>query len=130
MSERRAKITWADTTVAIGRLPDAEPQPPACGCCGGDTDCYDVDDYRCDDCGLSYDRHMVASYVDDDARPCAKSCTASWHRPDSLTATPGWVYECRTCALPTGHTSECWTNCTTRKKGVRVARRRAPSNGC
>lgn len=117
MSERRAKITWADTTVAIGRLPDAEPQPPACGCCGGDTDCHDVDDYRCDDCGLSYDRHMVASYVDDDARPCAKSCTASWHRPDSLAATPGWVYECRTCALPTGHTSECWTNCEMRWVG-------------
>ena len=113
MSERRAKITWADTTVAIGRLPDAEPQPPACGCCGGDTDCYDVDDYRCDDCGLSYDRHMVASYVDDDARPCAKSCTASWHRPDSLTVATIWVYECRTCALPTGHTSDCWTGCTT-----------------
>ena len=70
--------------------------------------------WLCDDCGLSYDRHMVASYVDDDARPCAKSCTASWHRPDSLTATPGLVYECRTCALPTGHTSDCWTNCTTR----------------
>ena len=31
-----------------------------------------------------------------------------------ITDTPGWVYECRTCALPTGHTSDCWTNCTTR----------------
>ena len=34
--------------------------------------------------------------------------------PNSLTAAPGWVYECRTCALSTGHTSECWTNCTAR----------------
>ena len=45
---------------------------------------------------------------------CAKPCTKSWHKPNSLTAIPGWVYECRTCALPTGHASDCWTDCTTR----------------
>ena len=109
MSERRAKITWADTTVAIGRLPDAEPQPPACGCCGGDTDCYDVDDYRCDDCGLSYDRHMVASYADDDAQPCAKPCDNGWHGDGMISPRVG--FECGTCALPAGHTSDCWTGC-------------------
>lgn len=109
MSERRAKITWADTTVAIGRLPDAEPQPPACGCCGGDTDCYDVDDYRCDDCGLSYDRDMVASYADDTAQPCAKACDNTWHSPGVLH--PAYAYRCGTCALPAGHTSDCWTGC-------------------
>ena len=89
MSERRAKITWADTTVAIGRLPDAEPQPPACGCCGGDTDCYDVDDYRCDDCGLSYDRHMVASYADDDAQ-------AAYAEPAAAEVTAGYRTFCGT----------------------------------
>ena len=76
---------------------------------------YGDGDFRCEPCSLTYDRtDLTAAYVDDDARPCAKPCTKSWHRPDSLTAILGWVYECRTCALPTGHTSDCWTNCATR----------------
>lgn len=110
-------MTSETRAEAEARLPDAEARRPFCQACGDETD-YEDGDFRCEPCGLTYDRSdLTAAYTDDDARPCAKPCTASWHRPDSLTATPGWVYECRTCALPTGHTSECWTNCEMRGVG-------------
>ena len=35
-------ITPSARADAIGRLPDAEPKLPACGCCVGDTEVYDL----------------------------------------------------------------------------------------
>ena len=107
-------MTSETRAEAEARLPDAEARCPSCQACGDETE-YEDGVFRCEPCGLTYDRtDLTAAYRDDEAEPCAKPCTASWHKPDSITAIPGWVYECRTCALPTGHTSDCWTDCTTR----------------
>ena len=107
-------MTSETRAEAEARLPDAEARCPSCQVCGDETD-YEDGVFRCEPCGLTYDRtDLTAAYIDDEAEPCAKPCTASWHKPNSITAIPGWSYECRTCALPTGHTSDCWTDCTTR----------------
>ncbi len=49
-------------------LPAAHHQFPMCGACHGDT-WHDTADYRCDDCGLSFDSDTLeAHFTDETAR--------------------------------------------------------------
>lgn len=91
------------------RLPTCSVQYPSCGACHADTD-HDGDSFYCDPCGLDYSDGQdgtEATYRDEDAAPCAKPCTNTWHGSRDL-----GPYDCRSCALPSGHESDCWTNCT------------------
>ena len=73
---------------AEARLPDAEARCPSCQACGDETE-YEDGVFCCEPCGLTYDRtDLTAAYIDDEAEPCAKPCTASWHKPDSLPPPP------------------------------------------
>lgn len=96
-------------------LPAAEHQAPSCGACGAETRCDEPGYFQCDDCGLMFDGvYLIASYLDPEADPCGKPCTNSWHRPNAIQSGKG--FECVPCALPDGHTSDCWHDC----KAVRI----------
>lgn len=105
----------------MSALPNAVPQNPACGACGGETVCYDVDDIQCEDCELCFDPNddLSASFLDPNAEPCGAACDNYWHGDNKIKA--GMGFDCGTCKLPTGHTS-CvhWTGCTSRPVGVRA----------
>jgi len=97
-------------------LPAADWQTPSCGACGSDTE-YD-DAFVCHSCGLQFDREdLSASYLDDEIEACGAACDNWWHGDDLIR--PGRQYECGTCALPTGHTSDHWTNCQIAREAVR-----------
>lgn len=92
-------------------LPSCSIQYPSCGACGCHTD-YDGDTFYCDDCRLDYGRGEdgeTATYRDEEAGPCGTPCDNEWHGPDKIRG--GWTYLCQPCALPAGHTSDHWTNC-------------------
>ena len=92
-------------------LPRCGFQYPSCGACGAETD-HDGDSFYCDPCGLDYGYGVdgaEAVFLVEDTPPCGKPCSDTWHRASSSL---GARYECRACALPAGHRSPCWTNCT------------------
>lgn len=100
--------------AAEERLPNAEITTPDCGACLAEMT-FDGDDFLCDECGLAYDPNgLTPVYADPDKAPCAKPCANQWHRPAAL-APDG--YDCGLCALPAGHTSDCWTGCLPRRLG-------------
>lgn len=100
--------------VKPARLPVCTIQPPSCGACYGDTR-WEGESFQCEDCGLDYGRGgdgVQATYIDEEAQPCGKACTNTWHvqgvdRPGGLVR-----YDCEPCKLPAGHPSSfCWTDC-------------------
>ncbi|WP_369068560.1 hypothetical protein [Kineococcus terrestris] len=102
------------TDVALSPLPAAEHQAPACGACGAETNCYEPYEYQCDDCVLTFSgSDLTPAYVVEDEKPCAKPCANSWHEPDKIKN--GYRFDCFPCALPSSHTSMCWTGCTMRE---------------
>jgi hypothetical protein len=94
-------------------LPQAEHQTPACGACRGETNCYDRDEFTCDDCGLTFvGEDLVPEFTDSEAKPCLHPCTNTWHGSRDLGS-----YECHPCALPAGHPTKFhWTGCRPRKE--------------
>lgn len=91
------------------RLLPAEYAQPLCGVCCRETDC-EGDYWVCRDCRLFYELPTLeARYFDEDKEPCGQACN-SCHGYASLLP-PGWGRECRTCALPAGHTSAHWHGC-------------------
>jgi hypothetical protein len=103
----------------MSELPSALPQNPACGVCGKETVCYDVDDVQCEGCELCFDPNddFAASFLDPDAEPCGAACDNSWHGDHMITRGQG--YDCGTCRLPTGHTSPFhYTGCVPKRLTV------------
>lgn len=97
-------------------LPNAVQQSPACGACNGDTE-DQGDRWVCHDCGLSFDETTLeAAFQDPDETPCGAACDNPWHKPGRIHRTMS--YECRPCALPTGHVSLHWNGCTVRIGGT------------
>lgn len=96
--------------MSVNRIPRAEPQPPRCSCCGGDTSGDFEYGYDCYDCGLIFDLDdLTASYSDPDAEPCGQPCDNGWHLPRATRGSLAFI--CHPCALPKGHDSCCWTGC-------------------
>lgn len=96
-------------------LPAAHHQFPMCGACHGDT-WHDDGDYRCDDCGLSFDSDTLeAHFTDETAAVCGAPCDNTWHRRRRDPAGRVIDVDCGTCQLPDGHPSRFhWTGCTQR----------------
>ena len=89
-------------------LPDAVPKSPSCGACGAETS-WD-DGPVCYECQLVFDpTTMEAEFLDADAVACRTPCGNYWHDDNKIR--PGWGYQCSTCQLPEGHTSDHWTDC-------------------
>lgn len=94
-------------------LPEAVPQDPLCGACGSETYC-DGEEYRCDECQLTFDSMtMEAAFIDDRVEACGSPCDNTWHQRDHAIR-PGLGFDCHPCRLPAGHTSFHWTGCTKR----------------
>lgn len=91
------------------RLPRADMQYPSCGSCGGET-YHDADSFRCDDCRLAFDsNNLEAEYADEEDATCGAACANFWHDDNMIRS--GWGYDCGTCILPAGHTSDHFTGC-------------------
>lgn len=89
-------------------IPDAIPQSPACGACGDET--RHDDDFICEGCQLGFDPYTLeAFFLDPDASVCGAECGNYWHGDHKIK--PGRGYDCGTCALPSRHESQHWTNC-------------------
>lgn len=87
-------------------LPPPSVRNPACGTCWQELQ-HDMESFHCPACGLDYGDGIEgerATYRDPESLPCAKPCADTWHQ-----ATGEWA--CSPCALPTGHTSRCWSDC-------------------
>ena len=88
----------------------AEWSTPRCGACGGDTSYYNGGGWTCDDCLLVFsDATLDAERLDPDSPICGKPCDNWWHGAGRIR--PDRSYECGTCQLSEGHTSDCWTGC-------------------
>ena len=86
-------------------LPVCHVNSPICGSCYHETD-HDGDSFYCEPCGLDYgngEDGTVATYRDDDAKPCGKMYSGL----GSL------VRAYASCPLPKGHLSEHWYTPTT-----------------
>lgn len=95
----------------MSELPNAQEQNPACGVCGSETEDNPDGPFRCEDCGLAFDRDtLTASFLDPDAKPCGAPCDNFWHGDNKIR--PGVGYDCSTCKLPAGHANMLhWTGC-------------------
>lgn len=93
----------------MGTLPDAVPQRPACGACGGETR-SDGEHFYCQYCLLGFAPiTLIAFFLDPKAETCGAPCDNSWHGDHRIRQ--GWGYDCGSCGLPAGHESMHWTNC-------------------
>lgn len=88
-------------------LPACAVQYPSCGACGCDTR-HDGDSFYCEECDLDYgngDDGNVATFRDEEQKPCGKPCDNSWHGPEHFD------FACTPCQLPATHSGWCWTDC-------------------
>lgn len=93
----------------MGTLPDAVPQMPVCGACGGETR-SDGEHFYCEYCLLGFAPiTLIAFFLDPNAKTCGAPCDNSWHGDHRIRQ--GWGYDCGPCGLPAGRESMHWTNC-------------------
>lgn len=81
----------------MGTLPDAVPQMPACGACGGETR-SDGEHFYCEYCLLGFAPiTLIAFFLDPNAETCGAPCDNSWHGDHRIRQ--GWGYDCGSCGL-------------------------------
>lgn len=90
-------------------LPGAIPQNPTCGVCGEEARA-DGSYLACEYCGLMFDpESLAAEFLDPNTSPCGTPCDNTWHGDHKIR--PGQGFQCGTCQLPSGHTSDHWPGC-------------------